>query len=244
LGKLKDLSGMKFGRLTVINLYKKQISEKNHHSSWACKCDCGNEDTVIVESYNLQSGNTKSCGCLQSERALEQCKENKRFNDYCLDGEYGIGYTLKGKKFYFDLEDFEKIKNFCWRLKEGYIATSYKDKTIRIHQLLLGYPDFEIDHKNRHRYDNRKQNLRQTTDLQNAQNKSLRKDNKSGFAGVRWIESSKKWHSRIRNKGKDIHLGYFINKLDAIITRLKAELEYFGIDFAPQRHLFAEYGII
>ena len=35
-----------------------------------------------------------------------------------------------------------------------------------------------------------------------------------------------------------------MNKHDAIIARLKAELEYYGINFAPQRHLFEEYGII
>lgn len=49
--------------------------------------------------------------------------------------------------------------------------------------------------------------------------------------------------SAIKIKGKQKHLGYFANKNDAVIARLKAEAKYFG-EFAPQRHLFEEYNIV
>lgn len=52
----KDLTGKKFGRLTVIKL-----SHKKHHNYWECKCDCGN--IVKVQACSLKSGNNKSCGC-------------------------------------------------------------------------------------------------------------------------------------------------------------------------------------
>lgn len=57
-----DLSGKKFGRLTVITK-----TEKRRHRSviWECKCDCGN--ITEVASDDLVSGNTRSCGCLQKE---------------------------------------------------------------------------------------------------------------------------------------------------------------------------------
>ena len=42
--------------------------------------------------------------------------------------------------------------------------------------------------------------------------------------------------------GKNIHLGVFEDKEDAIKERLNAEVKYFG-EFAPQTHLFKEYGI-
>ena len=56
-----DITGKQFGRLTVLNYAGE--------GQWNCKCECGNE--VTIRTYNLNSGNTKSCGCLQKERASE-----------------------------------------------------------------------------------------------------------------------------------------------------------------------------
>lgn len=56
-----DLTGQHFGRLTVIEFVKNQ--------GWKCQCDCGN--IIYVEGSNLKNGNTKSCGCLQRDRASE-----------------------------------------------------------------------------------------------------------------------------------------------------------------------------
>lgn len=61
--KLIDLTGKRFGRLTVIE----RSSEKNQCSSkWICECDCGN--VVSVYSHNLRQGTTVSCGCYNLER--------------------------------------------------------------------------------------------------------------------------------------------------------------------------------
>lgn len=54
----------------------------------------------------------------------------------------------------------------------------------------------------------------------------LHKGNKSGHKGVIWMESRKKWKAYIGFKGKQITLGYFNEKEDAIKARLKAEEEY------------------
>jgi len=51
-----------FGRLTVINRAK---SSKRWQARYWCECSCG--EILIVLEYNLQSGNTKSCGCLHRE---------------------------------------------------------------------------------------------------------------------------------------------------------------------------------
>lgn len=59
---LRDLSGQKFGKLTVI----KRHGSQNGHVTWDCVCDCGN--TKIAQGVNLVSGITTSCGCLTSER--------------------------------------------------------------------------------------------------------------------------------------------------------------------------------
>lgn len=56
-----NLSGERFGNLIAV---KSMGSNSNGNSMWLCKCDCGNES--IVNSQNLKSGKTKSCGCLKS----------------------------------------------------------------------------------------------------------------------------------------------------------------------------------
>ena len=61
MSKVNDLTGMKFGKLTVIER-KGSIRNK---AAWLCKCECGNE--TIVASDKLKSGHTKSCGCLKKE---------------------------------------------------------------------------------------------------------------------------------------------------------------------------------
>ena len=71
---IKDLSGKKFGKLTVVSLAGRG---KRGHAKWLCKCECGNEKTVL--GYHLTSGNIKSCGCLvRSEN--RQRREKGIFN--------------------------------------------------------------------------------------------------------------------------------------------------------------------
>ena len=60
---MKDLTGQKFGLLTVIERGEDYINPKNgtRLKRWLCRCDCGN--TTLVATNSLTSGNTKSCGC-------------------------------------------------------------------------------------------------------------------------------------------------------------------------------------
>lgn len=60
--RVKNLTGRKFGRLTVI---KEEGRAKDRHVLWFCKCDCGN--TCLVPSNVLKKGDTRSCGCLFEE---------------------------------------------------------------------------------------------------------------------------------------------------------------------------------
>ena len=67
----RDLTGQKFGRLTV--LYELP-ERKNGKIQWRCRCDCGNEKDVL--STSLTSGHTQSCGCLQKEKTSTANKRN------------------------------------------------------------------------------------------------------------------------------------------------------------------------
>ena len=63
MAKVIDMSGQRFGRLTVV---KQLGTSPNRQAIWLCKCDCGNE-TRSTRS-NLIEGRMKSCGCLKNER--------------------------------------------------------------------------------------------------------------------------------------------------------------------------------
>lgn len=62
MSKFKDITAQKFERLTA--LYRLH-NYHNRGTYWICLCDCGN--FVYVKGCHLQSGHTKSCGCLQKE---------------------------------------------------------------------------------------------------------------------------------------------------------------------------------
>lgn len=64
--KRYDLTGKSFGRLNVI-MYDHTDKWKN--AQWLCKCVCGNQ--LTVSTHDLVKGHTKSCGCLQKEKASE-----------------------------------------------------------------------------------------------------------------------------------------------------------------------------
>ena len=73
MGQIKDLTNMRFGRLTAIKIVGKN---KYNYSEWLCKCDCGNEKITNVSS--LLNGSTKSCGCLQKEMAIKSNSTHKK----------------------------------------------------------------------------------------------------------------------------------------------------------------------
>jgi hypothetical protein len=152
--------------------------------------------------------------------------------------------------FYFDLEDYEKIKNYCWYVETGGGRVQAnrggrKDHVvIKLHRLVLNFPNLTkvIDHINKNMRDNRKENLRLCTRTENLRNSNLREDSVSGVTGVNWDKNRNKWHPQICYKRKNIFLGRYENLTDAVVARLRAEKKYFK-EFAPQKHLFQEYGI-
>lgn len=234
--KYKDIKiGDVFNKLTVIDYSDK--TDKWYGKYFVCKCECGKE--LVVNKRNLNNGNTKSCGCIKGQSFMKQ-------NTYNLNSNCGIGYSSNtNKEFLFDLEDYDKIKNICWyENKNGYMVNRTNNKTIYLHKMIMNILDNNeiIDHINRNPLDNRKENLRIATIRENSMNGSKRNTNKSGIIGVCWGNNERKWISYITVNYKHKHLGRFDNKKDAIISRLNAELKYFG-EFAPQRHLFKEYGI-
>jgi hypothetical protein len=238
-----DLTEKRFGKLVAKYTIPKLKNNKAKRRYWFCVCDCGEKTTV--SSSDLLSGNTKSCGCYQKEIAS---KCNTKQNIYDLSKEFGIGYTFKNEEFYFDLEDYDKIKDFCWYIEtRGRVCARNKNSNktpYKLHRIVMNVFDssIEIDHKNRNQRDNRKSNLRICTHKENLCNQSLSKANKTGIIGVAFRKDTEKYIAYIMVDNKSIKLGNYKNIDDAIIARLKAEKEYFK-EFAPQIHLFEKYNI-
>ena len=112
----------------------------------------------------------------------------------------------------------------------GYIRISINKKTYRAHRLVFlmhkGYLPKSLDHINGDRKDNRIENLRPVSKAQNAQNAKLSSKNKSGYKGVFWCSSMKKWQVQIGSNGEKIYLGCFENLEEAaeVVRAAREEL--------------------
>lgn len=70
MGKFIDLTGQKFGRLTVI----KRANNIGRFTAWLCKCDCG--ITKIVQTGHLRQGRIISCGCWRKENSTSRATKH------------------------------------------------------------------------------------------------------------------------------------------------------------------------
>jgi len=138
---------------------------------------------------------------------------------------------------------FVWIKAVAAAIKVGSIAGSINNRGRRIIQIrgrlytasrlawLYSHgewPQFQIDHENLVRSDDRLDNLRPATSAQNARNRRTRKDNTSGHKGVHWHTQTRKWIARAVVNGERKHLGLFSSLDDAIKAYRAAAIEHYG----------------
>ena len=218
---MQILTGQQFNRWTVLEFaYKKKA---NYY--WLCQCSCDKHTIKIVYGGSLKHNKSQSCGCLAVEAITAKLKI---YNNYILTGEYGVGHTTNtNKEFYFDLEDYDKIKNYAWRENDqGYIVTTNKRKSLRLHRLILNLQyynkeqDNQVDHIYHLKYDNRKSQLRICTNQQNSFNRNIK--------GVYYDKSRNKWVARLQRNNKLYLFKRCDTEEEAIFLRKKAEEECFG----------------
>lgn len=140
MAKLMDLTGDRYGRLTVL----KEVDRSGYIRRWLCQCDCGS-DPIIVRMSNLRTGHTTSCGCVQAEKASEangddlsgqrfgklvvqqrsdkKSKSNKIYWDCLCD--CGKKATVEGTK----LRISETQSCGCLRSEKGEAVQKYNQET-------------------------------------------------------------------------------------------------------------------
>lgn len=130
--KLEDLTGKRFGRLTVVELDK--YSPKSHGTRWLCKCDCGKQKTVLASC--LKRGLTTSCGCFSSEQKSKRTKTHGFGN---RDRLYRIWSNMKSRCYSQADRNFKRYGargiDICqeWRtdflkFQEWAVANGYQDR--------------------------------------------------------------------------------------------------------------------
>lgn len=144
----------------------------------------------------------------------------------------------QGKKAIVDNKDFNYLNQWKWyyggrgyAIRHSEMIKGKRDK-IYMHRVIMNNPkDKEIDHIDGNRINNQKSNLRICKRMENLHNQKVPKNNKSGYKGVCYLKNYKKWISYICVNNKNIYLGRFNNKIDAIESRKKADKLYYG-DFS------------
>lgn len=150
----------------------------------------------------------------------------------------------KGMVAIVDDEDFHRVNELSWSAhKENddyfYAVSSVKIdkkyKQIRMHRFILGItdPKIKVDHKNGNTLDNRKENIRPSSNAENSRHiQKLFSTNTSGYRGVNLASDSHKrskpWVARIKVNNKPKHLGYFHTAEEAAKAFDKAAKIYFG----------------
>lgn len=220
MSKFIDLTGQKFGRLTVI---KQAKNNKYNHTCWLCKCDCGKE--VVAESNSLKNGRTKSCGCLRSEKL----KLKRGINYYeILETEETILLHIVSKKygekiFKIDLEDYDKVSTYHWGVRQyrnNFYAFTHLGnyKYIGLHRLVINAPqDKMVDHIDHCTLNNKKENLKICTNTEN-------QHNRKGLEGIRKTKWGFQVVMSVDNKRKCF--GTYKTFEEAKQVRINAEKEY------------------
>lgn len=121
----QDLSGNKYGLLTVLN---ERTHDKWGKTVWKCKCECGKIAYVVAR--DLKNGNTRSCGCLLKKISTESYnyKSNKRlYNIYngikqrCYNSNSPKYKDYGGRGITMCSQWLQSFESFCkWSLQNGY----------------------------------------------------------------------------------------------------------------------------
>ena len=149
-----------------------------------------------------------------------------------------------------DDQEYSKLSSIRWFLKQtgknNYAQGRVNGKMTRMHRFILDVPPLmEVDHINGNGLDNRKNNLRSATSLQNHWNRKIPINNHSGFKGVHYVPQrshlTTPWRAMITINNKSRHIGCYSSKEEAAKAYNKKAKELFG-EFANINKKVLFYG--
>jgi len=153
-------------------------------------------------------------------------------------GDYTRCTLNNAESFIVDLEDTFLLYKHKWRMSDlGYVFYGHSGL---LHRLIMQPTGKKVvDHINGRPWDCRKQNMRIVTQKQNSYNSSIRKNNKTGFKGVSYCSSRKRYEACICVEGRTRHLGRYEIAIEAARAYNRAASFYFG-EYAKLNNLGGE----
>ncbi len=194
----RDLTGERFGKLTVIGPAEKEGSKRSY---WRCKCDCGNE--TLAEYSSLINGHTKSCGCARGRKSEDI--SGMRFGRLVAIRPAPDEIQISKQMWECQCD----CGNICLRTKRN--LKSGKTKSCGCL-----------------RKDRRREEIKTSihvvdgTCIEKISSKTMFSNNTTGARGV-YRNSTGKWRAAIGFQGKVYYLGTYSDYDDAVAARKKAE---------------------
>lgn len=155
-----------------------------------------------------------------------------------VDGQVAYVPLTQGYTAIIDAADVHLVEGLNWCARTSTSGTVYamrtdhdggKQRTLYLHRVIMGDPiGLDIDHRDANALDNRRTNLRAATKSQNMHNQRIRADNTSGYKGVRWLPTERRWGARIAVNGVRHSLGLFRCSTSAAVAYAKASRELHG----------------
>lgn len=213
----KDLTGQRFGRLTVLCLDPAPYVSPSGKPTrrWRCRCDCGKEIVVLQNALTGKNG-TRSCGCSRAEKSRTQAIDmtGQRFGRLTVIGQAELDSPLANGQ------------RLAWRCRCdcGTEVIETRKNLLSGKVLSCGCLLSEASAK---RLPDAVGQVGGTTLSAIRPDRPANKNSKSGVKGVYWSEREKRWIAKITFRRKSITIGRFSSLQDAEKARKQAEEEMF-----------------
>lgn len=195
---------------------------------------------ILERRDNIEGNTYKEIKRSRNNRYIEH---DDYYELIITSSKYGI------LKVYIDKDDYDKVREIgwckekCWNKNSnvtpkfyasGSVKVDGKRKTVLMHRYIMNAPKGKsVDHMvaiTDEENDNRKANLRISTQSENRQNyKGINPNNTSGYIGVTWSKRHSKWQAYVHGKDKYYNMGLFDDIQDAVAARREGENKYFTI---------------